>query len=354
MPKELTVTLKELFFDPRNPRLNGDFEDKDQKRMFRYLITDIGVEDLLESISASGLFNADPIIVNARQGGGYYVVEGNRRLAALKLLTGEGPDDGLPMPTVPAVSLEVTQTFSPLKVQVDWTPELLQAYLGYKHVTASREWSPEAKAKFVFEHAGGDLSEDNLRKFARTLGTRYPTLKRWLIAYLTLRQAERTNMFDPAKAPAKAYFGTFYTLLGGQQSQKFLDLQDAPLSETPVPDVRLKQLGEFLSWTIGTKEIPSAVNSRQQKAFEQVLASPKALAHFRVKRDLDSSLLYTEYNAEEIAAKFRDAAYSIEDCLSKLLDVKDSPNVREAFGELENAVRKAKYNMAETSAKAEE
>ena len=322
--------------------------------MFRYLITDIGVEDLLESISASGLFNADPIIVTERKGGGYYVIEGNRRLAALKLLTGERPDDGQPMPTVPAVSAMVAETFDPLKVQVGWAPELLQAYLGYKHVTASREWSPEAKAKFVFEHAGGDLSEEKLRKFARTLGTKYPTLKRWLIAYLTLRQAERTNMFDPAKAPAKAYFGTFYTLLGGQQAQKFLDLQDAPLTEKPVPDARIDQLGEFLSWTIGTKEIPSAVNSRQQKAFEQVLASPKALAHFRVKRDLDSSLLYTEYNADEIAAKFREAAYSIEDCLSKLLDVKDNPNVREAFGDLENAFRKAKYNMGDASGKAKD
>src|SRR6185437_7894031 len=243
------------------------------------------------------------------------------------LLSGERPDDGLPMPSVPEVPPAIAQTFSSLKVQSGWTPELLQAYLGYKHVTASREWSPEAKAKFVFEHAGGDLSENNLRKFARTLGTKYPTLRRWLIAYLTLRQAERKGSFDPTKAPAKGYFGAFYTLLGGQQAQKFLDLQDAPLTETPVPEGRMKQLGEFISWTIGTKETPSVVNSRQQKPFEQVLASPKALAHFRIKRDLDSSLLYTEYNAEEIAAKFREAAYSIEDCLIKLLDVQDNANV---------------------------
>ena len=346
MPNEFTARLQELFFDPSNPRLIGDFGEDDQEKMFRYLITDIGVEDLLESLSASGLFDADPIIVRDKPGGGYYVIEGNRRLAALKLLAGERPDDGLPIPSIPQVSADISRTFDPIKVQSGWPPELLQAYLGYKHVTASREWSPEAKAKFVFTHAGGNFSAENLRKFAKSLGTKFPTLKRWLIAYLTLKQAESNDIFDPETAPAKGYFGTFYTLLGGLQAREFLNLQDDPIVEAPVPGDRLNQLAEFIKWTIGTKESPAVVNSRQQKKFEQVLGSPKALTHFRVKRDLESSLLYTEYNAAEIAAKFREAAYSIEECLAKLNDVRENAAVQEAFSEFERAYQKARLNMA--------
>jgi hypothetical protein len=353
MPKEFTAKLADLYFDPGNPRLIGDFAD-DQDKMFRFLITDIGVDDLLESISASGLFNADPIIVRDRpKGGGYFVIEGNRRLAALKLLKGIRPNDGQPIPAVPEVSPDVAKTFEELNVQSGWPDEVLQAYLGYKHVTASREWSPDSKAKFVFEHAKGDFSVENLRRFAKSLGTKYPTLKRWLIAYLTLKQAESKELFDPETAPAKGYFGAFYTLLGGQQAQKVLELKDDPLTETPVPNARMKELGEFIKWTIGTKTIPALVNSRMQKQFEQVLASPKALQHFRVKGDLDVSLLYTEYNAEEIAAKFREAAYSIEDTLTKLLDVSDSPVVKEAFTELERAFKKVRVNMKSGSAAAE-
>jgi len=323
--------------------------------MFRFLITDIGVDDLLESISTSGLFNADPMIVKDRpRGGGYFVIEGNRRLAALKLLSGHRPNDGLPIPSVPIVTPEVARTFQEVKVQSGWSPELLQAYLGYKHVTASREWSPDAKAKFVFEHSKGDFSVESLRKFARSLGTKYPTLKRWLIAYLTLIQAEKRGVFDPDAVPAKGYFGTFYTLLGGQQAQKFLDLRDDPLGENPVPDERIKELGDFIKWTIGTKDNPASVNSRQQKQFEQVLASSKALQYFRVKGDLAASLLYTEYNAEEIAAKFREAAYSIEDTLTKLFDVHDSSIVKDAFTELERAFKKARLNMKANPDAAEE
>ena len=65
-------------------------------------------------------------------------------------------------------------------------------------------------------------------------------------------------------------------------------------------------------------------------------------------RQLEPSLLYTEYNAEEIAAKFREAAYGIEDTLSKLFDVRDNTTVKEAFTELERAYKKARLNISPT------
>ncbi len=343
---ELTVELSDLFFDPKNPRLVGFDADLDsQDKMFRYLITDIGVEDLLKSFSASGLFRADPIIVRARPAGGYYVVEGNRRLATLKLLNGIRPDDGLPIPVVPEITADVAATFTKIPVQSDWPEDRLQSYLGYKHVTAAREWPPDAKAKFVYDHAKGDLSETNLKNFARRLGTTFPVLKRWLVAFLTLEQAKSRGDFDPQTAPSRGYFGTFYTLLGGEEAGRFLGLDRAVLGPNPVPVEHLANLAEFVQSTVGTKTVQPKVNSRQQKKLEQVLASPGALEYFRSKGNLDAALLYTEYNAEEISKKLQEAAYSLEDCLRKLADVRDNPAVKSAFAELEGAFRKVRLNM---------
>lgn len=344
MPTKLTVQLDQLFFDPDNPRFITSFGD-DQTRMFRYLITDIGVDDLLQSIAASGLIDGDPIIARDRPGGGYYVIEGNRRLAALKLLTGEQPNDQQPLPAVPEISAERSAELRNFNIQTGWSPDLLQAYLGYKHVTAAREWPPEAKAKFVFEHAGGDFSKENLSRFAKTLGTTFPTLKRWLVAFLTLKEAEENGLFSPTAVTTKRFFGTFYTLLGGSEAQKFVDLKDDPITEKPVPDDHLTELGEFVRWTIGTKDARRAVNSRQQEKFERVLASAPALQHFRVKGDLEGSLLYTEFNSEEVAAKLRLAAYSVEECLPKLFDVRENQIVQDAFLEFERAYKKARLNM---------
>ena len=75
------------------------------------------------------------------------------------------------------------------------------------------------------------------------------------------------------------------------------------------------------------------------------MSSPQALQHFRLKGDLSASLLYTEYNADEIADKLRQASYSIEDCLTKLFDVRENPNVLAAVEELERAYRKVRLNM---------
>jgi hypothetical protein len=343
--QHLSVLVKDLRFDPNNPRLDED-TGNNQPHIFRFLVDEIGVDDLLQSISSAGMLEGDPIIVRpAAEEGTYYVIEGNRRLAALKLLLGEKIGDGNPEPAVPHVSAAVVQGLQMVSVQANWEPEALDSYLGYKHVTAAREWAPEAKARFVLEHAKDDLSNDNLRKFAKRLGTNLPTLKRWIVAYLTLKQAEEEDLFDPKAAPTRRYFGTFYTLLGSEQVQTFLNLHTDPISKTPVPTANRANLGEFLGWVIGTKKDPPIINSRMQKQLGEVLASPKALQHFRLKHDLNGALLYTEFKATEIATKLRTSAFGIEDCLVNLFDVKDDAAVRQAFDELENAYKKAKLNM---------
>lgn len=340
------VPLSELYFDAENPRLPPGIGD-DQRRIFRYLVDNIGVEDLLRAFSSSGMIPSDPIIVRpaGQQLGGYYVIEGNRRLAALKLLSGTEIGDDLPAPRVPQVPPNIKATFDPITVELGWQPDALASYLGYKHVTSAKEWTPEAKARFVKHHARGDLSEKSLRQFARQLGTTYPTLRRWLIADLTLDEAERHGIFEPRHATTKRYFGRFYTLLGGSEVQKFLGL-GGEITVDPVPTDKLKNLEEFVAWSVGSKTKRAILNSRDQNKLEAVLASPRALNYFRTTRDLGSALFYTEYTTAEIATQLRSASYAIEECLVKLNDVKADPSIIEAFDDLTRAYEKAKLNMA--------
>lgn len=341
----------DLRFDPHNPRLPEDV-DRTQSDMFAFIVRDIGVDDLIDSLSTSGLIEADPII--AREAGAdeeanhLYVIEGNRRLAALKLLNGEKLEDGDGDKPIPLMTADVLASIKTVNVQIGWDDDQLEAYLGYKHVTSSREWAPEAKARFVVERCRGDYSIDTLRKFAKRLGTKVPTLRRWLLASLTLKQAELAGSFDPELAPSRRYFGTFYTLLGSEDVQTFLGMKGG-ISEAPIPEDKLPNLAEFVGWTIGTREEPPIINSRQQKEFAAVLSSPRALSYFRRQKSLNQALIYTEFNSGEIAAKLQVAAYNIEDCLPKMLDVKDQPQVQVALIDLDNAYRKLKYNSAKVS-----
>jgi hypothetical protein len=354
------VKVADLLFDPLNPRLPEDVE-KTQKAMFRFIVREIGVADLLDSIGSSGVIAGDPIICrlaledevgNQEKASEasktplverYFVIEGNRRLAALKILNGEKLEDGEEEFVIPQMSAEEKKSIIEVNVELGWDSEKLEAYLGYKHVTSSREWTPEAKARFVVVHCSGNYSPENLDKFAKRLGTKVPILRRWLVAYLTLKEAEAKGLFSPTQAYAKRYFGSFYTLLGSQEVQNLLGLS-SHLIENPVPQEKLDNLKDFIDWTIGTKKSPPIINSRSQKKLDAVLASPSALRHFRAKKNLDSSLLYTEYNSEEIAIKLEAAAYTIEECLSKLFDVRDDSRVIAAIEQLESAYEKLKIN----------
>jgi hypothetical protein len=344
------VEIKQLLFDPHNPRL-PELLGKSQKEIFRFLVDEIGIDDVLQSIAASGVIEGDPIIARgAETAGQFYVIEGNRRLAALKLLNGERIADGEEEPSVPEVSLFAQPTIKKIKIQTGWNEQDIDAYLGYKHVTATREWTPEAKARFVIGRVKGDFSAETLTSFAKRLGTTLPTLRRWVVAFLTLKQAETAGKFEPKEAPAKRYFGTFYTLLGSQAVQDFLGLKSDPISLNPVPEDHLSRLQEFVSWSIGTKKDPPIVNSRKQQQLDAVLASASALQYFRLRRDIDAAVLYTDYNAKEISEKLLTAAYGIEECLPKLFDVRKDPKVVAAIKEVENAYKKLQRNTEEAQA----
>ncbi len=108
----------------------------------------------------------------------------------------------------------------------------------------------------------------------------------------------------------------------------------------------MDQLVELISWVVGTKKSPPLVNSRSQQKFDAVLASPGALRYFRSKKNLEGALLYTEFNSGEIAEKLQTAAYTIEECLPKVFDVREDSKVISAIENLDRAFEKLKLNTA--------
>ena len=81
------MNVSELAFDIRNPRL-PEFDLTDttpEAEVIRILWETMDVRELVMSIAASGFFPHEPLIV-AQESDENVVIEGNRRLAAVKLL----------------------------------------------------------------------------------------------------------------------------------------------------------------------------------------------------------------------------------------------------------------------------
>ena len=91
-PKILTATLNDLYLDPKNPRLGRHNIDKKLgQNAILELIKDWSLEELAVSMLESGYWPQEALIVideeiPGKKGPVHVVVEGNRRLAALKLI----------------------------------------------------------------------------------------------------------------------------------------------------------------------------------------------------------------------------------------------------------------------------
>src|SRR5271166_5760477 len=75
-----------LLFDPENPRLAElKLTIKDQDRIMQWLWKNKAVSELVDSMLAGGYWRHEELFVS-REAGKLVVIEGNRRLAAVRLL----------------------------------------------------------------------------------------------------------------------------------------------------------------------------------------------------------------------------------------------------------------------------
>lgn len=79
------LSVDAVRLDKENPRLPEDMLNESQPNIIEYLVSNFNVLDIAKSIAENGFFiNELPIVV--KKGRHFIVIEGNRRLTALKLL----------------------------------------------------------------------------------------------------------------------------------------------------------------------------------------------------------------------------------------------------------------------------
>ena len=103
----------------------------------------------MRSIGQKGYFEGEPLLL-IEENDSYVVVEGNRRLAAVKLLNQQIPPPSRRSNSVAQIRDEAVE---PAPVEL---PCILYSsrrdvmrYLGYRHITGIREWDALSKAKYL-------------------------------------------------------------------------------------------------------------------------------------------------------------------------------------------------------------
>src|SRR4051794_1303207 len=84
-PERRDIAIEELILDAQNPRLPEELQGGAQGPVLRYLADNGAIGELVRSMADNGYFEHEPLIVTPADSK-YIVLEGNRRLAALKIL----------------------------------------------------------------------------------------------------------------------------------------------------------------------------------------------------------------------------------------------------------------------------
>lgn len=84
--KHEKIPVTNLILDSKNPRLPKSMSNKSEKEIINFLLSDASLIELMLAISKNDFFEGEQLLVVPDEGDKYLVVEGNRRLSAVKLL----------------------------------------------------------------------------------------------------------------------------------------------------------------------------------------------------------------------------------------------------------------------------
>jgi len=324
------ISVQNLVFDPENPRLPSTIRNtKDtsdyEQGVIDWMLQFENVTELMGSIGEKGYFSAEPILVvpSLNIDGKFEVVEGNRRLTAVKLLN--DPSKGSKKRiTVGDIVLEANFKPDEIPCIVFQHRDEVLSYLAYKHITGVQPWDSLAKARYLKQLKETLPSTEDFpsqcRKLAKIIGSKANYVRLLLIGVEIYEKIEDKNFYDiPTLNEESFEFGVFYTALGRENISKYINVDFEDVD--PVGKINEDHLEDLTKW-IFQKNSENATRlgeSRNLKHLNKILDNsyPLALQAFKENnKSLEESVQLTNHPDEVFQI-------SIEGSLANLKTARD-------------------------------
>ena len=329
------VPVERLHLDRENPRLvDGPAAAADEAIIAR-LYRSAELDELLQSISANGYLDIEPLVVMAvpvaapvkrvAEGDEFVVLEGNRRLATLRLLREPELANRIKRQertriAVPAIDDARRKTLDEVSVYRVADRKRARAFIGFKHINGPAKWNAYAKARFAatWYRSNGD----SLDEIANAIGDRHDTVKRMVSAIYVLEQARERELFDiEERYDRKFNFSHLYTALSRSEYMHYLGLDVGWARHDPkpnqIPPDKLDRLKQVLVWIYGAKPDDKRPVVRSQnpdiKLLGEVLANAEGLHVLETTGRLDDAHVSTEPADSRLTASLLRARSAIRE-----------------------------------------
>lgn len=307
------IPTKQLQFDPENPRFYRLNDHQSVEAVIEEMLDDEGAQDLMRSIGQKGYFEGEPLLVveiasaaqSAQDTGdrdskrNYIVVEGNRRLAAVKLLNQELDPPPRRKNSIKEIREEVVEpppTELPCLIYTSRRDVL--RYLGYRHITGIKEWDSLSKAKYLSELREEFYKDEpqalQLKSLAKDIGSRSDYVGQLLTALNLYNLAEEVDFFGLPVEAKDVEFSYITTALNYKNIPHWLGLLGR--IDIDMPDLNQDNLKKMFGWMFAKDQQGRTIlgESRNLDQLAAVVASPAARVHLEETGKLDEAYLYTD------------------------------------------------------------
>ena len=327
-----SVPVECLRLDRRNPRLVGRTEHSSDAKIIAWLYVSTDLDELLLSISTNGYMDIEPLVV-LRQAGtsDLLVLEGNRRLAALRLLSQpelirDIKETESVNIKVPNVSQSIRRSLERLSVYPVASRESARSFIGFKHMNGPAKWSAYAKARYAadwYRQQGGK----DLKSIAASIGDGHSTIKRMVSAIYVLDQARENNVFNiEERFTVRFNFSHLYSALSRPQYMQYLKISSVWAQCDPQPDPvayeEFPKLKKLLVWIYGSKEENRkpvvGFQNPDIKRLGEVLTHSEGLHVLETTSDLDLAHAVTESINRRFTLSLVRAREDIKDAFSSI------------------------------------
>jgi len=347
-PEEHAVD--DLFLDPKNPRLADMAHTGTQGSILRVMEQEFDLQPLIDSMYRNGYFWEEPLVAvyerlsEFRNKRSLVIIEGNRRLAALKIIQ-HNPD----IYSNAAARNRLRRV--PVIVR-DERKETL-AFVGFRHITGIIPWESAAKAQYAHNLVTRGLT---LNQIAQTIGDKTRDIARWVRTQSLVERAHDQGL-NEGDAAKNFYFSYLLTSTDAPATKKWLQIVCD--DETGlVQKVNADRLEELWLWLYGSKSrelAPVIPESRQIHKLNKVIGSPRAVQELQKTGNLDRAVIETKERGEYVIETLGAIRSLLQDLSGNLVgqeifaqSLRNSTKVREAheeFGRVEKALAQVKIQL---------
>jgi len=341
MSQIVYVNSSLLSFDKENPRLVEFAATTNEDQILDCLWDNMAIDELVMSILAQGFFEHEPLYVVPSADGKYIVIEGNRRLAAIRsILSPEKVKSGRMSKFVSRVTPELAKKLQEsIPVIVLEKKEDAWRLLGFKHVNGPAKWGSYAKAKYISTvHNSFGVSLDDI---AEQIGDTHDVVRKLYQGLMILEQAQRQTDFDIKDICAdRIYFSHLYTALGYEKFRIYLGLNGGLDSENPIPTEKLSSLQEVMDWLFGSKkrgveQVVKTQNPYLRKLID-VLDQEMSVAALRAGSSIEVAYDLSINGADALRYALVRAKLALEKAASKMGDYDASETLLKQAGTIAN------------------